>query len=460
MKRLLILTLVLAMFLVAVPANADDPTTWLVDDDGVECPDANFTHPQDAVNAANPGDTILVCPGIYSGRRFTSPVPPHWGPGDQYAPALIVYKDGLTIKATDSDPSKTVIQTTYNFWVNPAKCNSSGCTGGGGSIEHSTGCIWNPTTKVWDDDPATPGDCVRPTFGTPPNGVTIIANNVTVEGFTILSTYPGDNPSGYPNTAGAFVGALYAGDRNAYGISGTTIRNCVVKGHSGVRIWKAPNTTVEGCTIYNDDAPIGIVQPALEVWDGYLEGPNVGSTGLQVLNNEITTFYGGAGISLGGYYNGLVDHSNLFIDGNTINSSGHGVTFWGSGGASKVMTCNNTVNVPAGKAQVVVSWGTYDGPYGLDGDHDGVTDCDEPESCWGSVADAPTVEHGINHWLWNGSDWITVLPKGKGPEVDFTIEQTHGCSCFQILATYGDPMEGHYKFGCSPSVLEEFIASH
>jgi hypothetical protein len=77
------------------------------------------------------------------------------------------------------------------------------------------------------------------------------------------------------------------------------------------------------------------------------------------------------------------------------------------------------------------------------------------------VADpVPLEELGTNRWIWDGSDWVTNSPKGKGPEVDFTMEQTHGCSCFQILATYDDPMEGHYKFGCSQSVLEEFIASH
>jgi parallel beta-helix repeat protein len=37
----------------------------LVDDDKVQCPTAKFTSIQAAVNAANPGDTIRVCPGTY-----------------------------------------------------------------------------------------------------------------------------------------------------------------------------------------------------------------------------------------------------------------------------------------------------------------------------------------------------------------------------------------------------------
>jgi Periplasmic copper-binding protein (NosD) len=37
----------------------------VVDDDKVECPNARFTHIQDAVNAASPGDEIHICKGTY-----------------------------------------------------------------------------------------------------------------------------------------------------------------------------------------------------------------------------------------------------------------------------------------------------------------------------------------------------------------------------------------------------------
>jgi parallel beta-helix repeat protein len=47
-------------------ALAEEPRTWYVDDDLQDCPDANFTKIQDAVNAASPGDTIIVCPGTYT----------------------------------------------------------------------------------------------------------------------------------------------------------------------------------------------------------------------------------------------------------------------------------------------------------------------------------------------------------------------------------------------------------
>jgi len=42
-----------------------DPTTWTVDDNRVECPDANFTLIQEAINAASDGDIIYVYNGTY-----------------------------------------------------------------------------------------------------------------------------------------------------------------------------------------------------------------------------------------------------------------------------------------------------------------------------------------------------------------------------------------------------------
>ena len=40
----------------------------LVDDDKVQCPNADFTSIQAAVNAAHSGDTIRVCPALTTNR--------------------------------------------------------------------------------------------------------------------------------------------------------------------------------------------------------------------------------------------------------------------------------------------------------------------------------------------------------------------------------------------------------
>ena len=48
----------------AAPAFA---RTLVVDNDGAECPKAEYNTIQQAVAAAEPGDKILVCPGLYTG---------------------------------------------------------------------------------------------------------------------------------------------------------------------------------------------------------------------------------------------------------------------------------------------------------------------------------------------------------------------------------------------------------
>lgn len=100
----------------------------------------------------------------------------------------------------------------------------------------------------------------------------------------------------------------------------------------------------------------------------------------------------------------------------------------------------------------------------LDGDDDGINDSEDlcPETA------VDTMDLKPNRWMWDG-DWqkgeIPGKGKAKGPDFTVSMEQTKGCSCFQILdwlnenypEEYGE-MNGHYKFGCSKSVIEDFIS--
>jgi len=93
-------------------------------------------------------------------------------------------------------------------------------------------------------------------------------------------------------------------------------------------------------------------------------------------------------------------------------------------------------------------------------DGDGVVDA--LDRCPGTVIpeSVPTQELGTNRWALVDGDGIfdTTLPRGHGNGLDrsFTIGDTAGCSCEQII----DELHlgnGHTKFGCSTGVMETWI---
>ena len=98
-------------------------------------------------------------------------------------------------------------------------------------------------------------------------------------------------------------------------------------------------------------------------------------------------------------------------------------------------------------------------PTKADIDKDGVFD-DEDECLGTSIdEDVPEIKLKPNHFVL-GSDGTFVKgePKGEGEGTDksFTIEQTHGCSCEQIIEQLGLG-NGHRKFGCSPGVMDCWV---
>jgi hypothetical protein len=186
---------------------------------------------------------------------------------------------------------------------------------------------------------------------------------------------------------------------------------------------------------------------------------------VRLVDNEITQVWVRSAVYIGGYCDGPTDNSDLYIDGNTITSPyAAGIELRGSGGSNKVITCDNVVSAPLCPGGVCIDDSTFDGPYGLDSDADGVLDCDEELTCWHTVADVPERELGRNKWIWDGSAWITNSPGTQDPQGAFTMSMTRGCGCFQILDWLGGQlpeeygqMQGHAKHGCSAPVIEAFI---
>ncbi|MDP2684869.1 MAG: hypothetical protein Q8P20_07595 [bacterium] len=95
-------------------------------------------------------------------------------------------------------------------------------------------------------------------------------------------------------------------------------------------------------------------------------------------------------------------------------------------------------------------------------DNDGIIGDDD--KCLGTSVDELTSTKGLgtNRFMWDGLHWMTKQPKTKNevPSTWASIEYTHGCSCEQILNTLvtktGLSFDGHYKFGCSKSILEDW----
>jgi hypothetical protein len=93
-----------------------------------------------------------------------------------------------------------------------------------------------------------------------------------------------------------------------------------------------------------------------------------------------------------------------------------------------------------------------------DTDGDGIPDTDD--LCPGTIIPeaVPTLRLGVNRFALTDDDDIfdTRIPAGKKPQRAFTIADTAGCSCEQIIAALGLG-QGHTKFGCSISAMEEWI---
>lgn len=95
-----------------------------------------------------------------------------------------------------------------------------------------------------------------------------------------------------------------------------------------------------------------------------------------------------------------------------------------------------------------------------DADEDGI--CGDVDDCRGTdmPEDAvPTQRLGVNRFvLGENGAFVTTEPNGEGPGRSYTIEDTRGCSCEQIIAACGYG-KGHTKFGCSISVMDQWVAN-
>jgi hypothetical protein len=346
MRRILLAATVLVLLLGMLPTASAQGTLYVDDDNVCGGNSPCYTTVQAAINAASDYDTILVYPGTYDPQIEVTP--PCWG-GHYYAQGIVAWKSGLTIQAVDPDPANTVIESTFPGWMQNWRIQILT----GGTYGLPPNCF--PITGGYD-----------PVTSAAPSAVMVVKDGVTIDGFTIRSTYIGDpGQTGHPNSAGVMIGGVKAGDTTVDGVDGTTIQNCVISGWSAVYNWKSSNTTLDSNVMTNIQTTTAPMGSTVNSWGGWDEGDcSRSATGMRLLDNTITSIAVEHAVFLGGYCNGWIDNSDLYIDGNTIVSPACGVCLWQSGGTNKVMTCNNTVTAPWGGICVWDS--TYDGPYGID----------------------------------------------------------------------------------------------
>jgi hypothetical protein len=93
-----------------------------------------------------------------------------------------------------------------------------------------------------------------------------------------------------------------------------------------------------------------------------------------------------------------------------------------------------------------------------DSDDDGVNDDDDFCPDTNLTESVPTRLLGVNRFALADGDntFDTTSPRGEGPGRSYTTTDTAGCSCTQIIEAQSLG-EGHAKFGCSISAMDDWI---
>lgn len=164
----------------------------------------------------------------------------------------------------------------------------------------------------------------------------------------------------------------------------------------------------------------------------------------------------------------------IFLNGVSIGSQPKAEIFPNFQGSPESFTTTDAGLFLAGTNILEFDLGNFSGPAAFDyeatvtvavndADDDGV--CDDEDLCLGTIIPEATVpskgELNPNHWalLDDDENFDTVTKgRGKGAGRSYTIEDTAGCSCEQIIEEL-DLGNGHVKHGCSNSAMDDWVSS-
>ena len=154
LQRVFVRSLLATAIFFVFSTGAASAANLLVDDNGVDCPAAGFSHIQPAVEAANSGDTLIICPGTYAE-----------GPGTAGTNGVTITKS-LTLKGAGAD--KVTIKPTPE-------------TASGGQIAAASPNLRDATGNIIT------------VAGTPEEPIQVAISGVTVSGGGTQTYFSGTN---------------------------------------------------------------------------------------------------------------------------------------------------------------------------------------------------------------------------------------------------------------------------
>lgn len=309
-------------------------------------------------------------------------------------------------------------------------------------------------------------------------GATRSAIAVTAGGSTgneVRGNYIGTDPSATAHL-GNVVGISVAADANR--IVDNVVANSADEGIAVVGS-DTRRVTIERNRL-RDNGGLGIDLLADGVTANDPGDPDLGPNGLQNFP-DLASAFGGGSLELAGTLDSTPETTfvvEIFAN-RSCDPNGHGeaerfvgafeVTTERSGLGAFMATLPSvgpgdsvsaTATGPGGTSELSRCIEVLPPPF-VDGDRDGVEDA--LDLCPGTVSPSgvPTVRLGVNRFEdIDGDGELDTTPPpggGRGPTRSYTLEDTAGCTCEQIIDARGLG-EGHRRFGCSVGVMDEWVA--
>jgi hypothetical protein len=213
------------------PAAAQAATVT-VDDDKLDCPSAGYTSVQAAVNAASPGDVVVICPGLYLEGPDTVP--------DAGANAVTIHKmltirgagaDKVMIRPKPSIPSLLGTTTTYRNGtgavIGVARSGVRNITDIAGVTVESGGTIVGAGVKFWNSEGSLTASRIRLTgsLSAAQGYGAVVASNLVADRLAVEIS--GAEISGYAK-AGIVLDSTQAAP--ALGVLAVTVRGNTITG--------------------------------------------------------------------------------------------------------------------------------------------------------------------------------------------------------------------------------------